>query len=53
MLTLGATPFYGQGIYCTLRDEGYFIGLRFSERQIWCAELVRPKHLTNLKELKP
>jgi hypothetical protein len=51
MLTLGTTPFYGHVCYCTLRDEGYFIGLRFSNETVWSASLARPRHLTNLQQL--
>ena len=51
MLTVGTTPFYGHVCYCTLRDEGYFIGLRFSNDTIWSAGVVRPKHLTNVEQL--
>jgi|HubBroStandDraft_6_1064221.scaffolds.fasta_scaffold1803328_1 hypothetical protein len=51
MLTVDTTPFYGYVCYCTLRDEGYFIGLRFSNDTIWSAGLVTPRHLTNLQQL--
>jgi hypothetical protein len=51
MLTVGTTPFYGHVCYCTLRDEGYFIGLRFSNDTTWSASLVTPQHLTSLLQL--
>jgi hypothetical protein len=51
MLTVGTTPFYGHVCYCTLRDDGYFIGLRFSNDTTWSAGLVRPQHLTSLQQL--
>ena len=51
MLTVGTTPFYGHVCYCTLRDEGYFIGLRFSNDTTWSAGVVRPQHLTSLMQL--
>lgn len=51
MLTVGTTPFYGHVCYCTFRDDGYFIGLRFSNDTIWSAGVVRPQHLTNLQQL--
>ena len=51
MLTVGTTPFYGHVCYCTLRDEGYFIGLRFSNDTTWSAEVVKPRHLTSLLQL--
>jgi hypothetical protein len=51
MLTVATTPFYGQVCYCTLRDEGYFIGLRFSDDTKWSAGIVRPQHLTSLQQL--
>jgi hypothetical protein len=51
MLTVGTTPFYGHVCYCNLRDEGYFIGLRFSNDTTWSAGLVRPQHLTSLTQL--
>lgn len=51
MLTVGTTPFYGHVCYCTFRDGGYFIGLRFSNDTTWSAGLVRPQHLTNVRQL--
>ena len=51
MLTVGATPFYGHVCYCTFRDDGYFIGLRFSNDTTWSAGVVRPQHLTSLQQL--
>jgi hypothetical protein len=51
MLTVATTPFYGHVCYCTLRDEGYFIGLRFSNDTIWSAGVIRPQHLTSLQHL--
>lgn len=51
MLTLGETPFYGHVCYCTFRDDGYFIGLRFSNDTIWSAGVVRPQHLVSLRQL--
>ena len=51
MLTLGETPFYGHACYCMHRDEGYFVGLRFSNDSVWSPEVVRPRHLTSLREL--
>ena len=51
MLTVGTTPFYGHVCYCTLREEGYFIGLRFSNDTTWSAGLVKPQHLTSLRQL--
>lgn len=53
MLTVDTTPFYGDVCYCTFRDDGYFIGLRFSNDTVWSAGLVRPQHLTNLSQLDP
>jgi hypothetical protein len=51
MLTVETTPFYGHVCYCTFRDDGYFIGLRFSNDTVWSAGLVRPQHLTSLNQL--
>jgi hypothetical protein len=51
MLTVGSTPFYGHVCYCTLRDDGYFVGLRFSNDTVWSAGVVKPQHLTNLRLL--
>jgi len=51
MLTVGSTPFYGRVCYCTFRDDGYFIGLRFSNDTIWSAAVVRPEHLINVRLL--
>lgn len=51
MLTVGNSPFYGHVCYCTCRDEGYFIGLRFSNDTMWSEGIVRPQHLINLKQL--
>jgi len=51
MLTVGTTPFYGHVCYCTLRDNGYFIGLRFSNDTIWSAGVIRPQHMTSLEHL--
>ena len=51
MLTVGTTPFYGHVCYCTLRGEGYFIGLRFSNDTTWSAGIVKPQHLTSLATL--
>jgi hypothetical protein len=53
MLTVGTTPFYGHVRYCHLRDDGYFVGLRFSNDTIWSAGIVRPRHLTSLQKLGP
>jgi hypothetical protein len=51
MLTVGASIFYGHVCYCTHRDDGYFIGLRFSNDTTWSAGVVMPKHLTSLEQL--
>jgi hypothetical protein len=51
MLTLGETPFHGRVCYCNFRDDGYFIGLRFSHDTIWSAGVVKPRHLTSLRQL--
>lgn len=51
MLTVETTPFYGYSLYCTFRDEGYFVGLRFSNDTMWSSDIVRPRHLTNLQQL--
>jgi hypothetical protein len=51
MLTVGSTPFYGHVCHCTLRDEGYFVGLSFSNDTIWSAGVVRPQHLLVLQQL--
>ncbi len=51
MLSMGATPFYGSVNYCTWRDDGYFIGLRFCDDSKWSAGLVRPDHLLSLTDL--
>jgi hypothetical protein len=51
MLTVGTSPFYGHVCYCTLRDEGYFIGLRFSNDTTWSAGVVTPQHPTSLVAL--
>ncbi len=51
MLTVGDTPFHGHVCYCTFRDDGYFIGLRFSDDSVWSAGLVEPQHLVNLQQL--
>lgn len=51
MLTVGTTPFYGHVCYCNWRDDGYFIGLRFSNDTTWSAGLVKPQHLTSVKQL--
>jgi hypothetical protein len=50
MLTVGTTPFFGDVCSCTLRDEEYFIGLRFSNETAWSAAVVNPKHLTRLEQ---
>jgi hypothetical protein len=49
MLTVGTTPFFGDVCSCTLRDEAYFIGLRFSNETAWSAVDASPKHLTRLE----
>jgi hypothetical protein len=51
MLTVGSTPFYGHVCYCVFRDDGYFVGLRFAEENMWSAGMVRPQHLLSLCEL--
>jgi len=52
MLTVDSTPFYGHVCYCTFRDDAYFIGLRFSNDTIWSAAIVKPQHLTNLRQFE-
>ena len=51
MLTVGTTPFYGHVCYCTWRDDGYFVGLRFSNDTMWSVGVVEPRHLVNLEQL--
>lgn len=51
MLTVGNAPFYGHVCYCNFRDDGYFIGLRFSNDTKWSAGVVTPQHLTSLQQL--
>jgi hypothetical protein len=53
MLTLETTPFYGHVRYCSLRAEGYFIGLRFSNETMWSSGAVMPRHLLNLPKPVP
>jgi hypothetical protein len=50
-LTIGAAVFSGQVSYCVFRDDGYFVGIRFSDETEWSAETVLPQHLTNLSEM--
>ena len=52
MLTVQDTPFYGHVCYCTWRDDGYFVGLRFSNDTVWSASVIRPSHLTSLDQLE-
>jgi hypothetical protein len=52
MLTVGTTSFFGDVCSCTLREEGYFVGLRFSNETAWSAAVVSPKHLTRLGHLR-
>jgi hypothetical protein len=51
MLTVGDTLFYGHVCYCTSRDDGYFVGLRFSDETTWSTGVVVPQHLISLKHL--
>jgi hypothetical protein len=37
--------------YCFYRDEGYFLGLEFSEGCKWPSEHFQPKHLLDLRTL--
>ncbi len=51
MLTLHEATFVGSVCYCSYRDYGYFVGMRFSSDSPWDRETVVPDHLTNLQEL--
>lgn len=51
VLTVATTPFYGIVGYCNFRDDGFFIGLRFSADSKWSEGVVRPRHLTSLSDL--
>jgi hypothetical protein len=37
--------------YCFYRDEGYFLGIEFSEGCKWSSEHFQPKHLLDFRAL--
>ena len=51
MLTIQGERFVGEVCYCSFRDYGYFVGLKFSSGCRWNIETVVPDHLTNLQAL--
>ncbi len=38
----------GQSCYCAFRDFGYFVGIRFSDTNLWNRATVAPEHLLSL-----
>ena len=50
-LTIGDWTFDGEGCYCTYRDYGHFVGIRFSDDTVWSSDQVAPQHLVNLQAL--
>ena len=50
-LTIGDWTFDGEVCYCTYRDYGYFVGIRFSDDTVWSSDQVAPQHLVNLQAL--
>jgi hypothetical protein len=50
-LAIGEWTFNGQVCYCTYRDYGYFVGIRFSDESVWSSDQVMPQHLINLQAL--
>ena len=50
-LVIGKTSFSGRVCYSVFRDYGHFAGIRFSEETEWSAEMVVPRHLTNLETI--
>ncbi len=51
-LVIGGWTFNGEVCYCTYRDYGYFVGIRFSEETAWSSDQVVPQHLVNLQALR-
>ncbi len=41
----------GHACYCAFRDFGYFVGVRFSDTNLWTVATVAPEHLLNLESL--
>jgi hypothetical protein len=50
-LTIGEARFSGRVAYSVFRDYGFFVGIRFSEHNVWSSAMVMPQHLTNLNSL--
>jgi len=50
-LRIGEWTFNGEVCYCTYRDYGYFVGIRFSDETVWSSDQVVPQHLVNLQAL--
>jgi hypothetical protein len=48
---IGDWTFDGEVCYCTYRDYGYFVGIRFSDETVWSSDQVVPQHLVNLQAL--
>ncbi len=44
-LTIGKNRFAGYVCYCVFREYGYFVGMRFSDENMWDQETVSPGHL--------
>src|SRR5579859_7555322 len=51
VLSIGPSVFQGSVCYTVFRDDGYFIGIRFSEDTEWSSDRAMPKHLTNVYAL--
>jgi len=49
-LTAGLKQFTGFVSYCTIREFGYFVGIRFSDPAAWSTSTFEPQHLTNLTD---
>jgi hypothetical protein len=50
-MTIGEWTFDGEVSYCTYRDYGYFVGIRFADQTLWSSDQVVPQHLVNLQAL--
>jgi PilZ domain-containing protein len=50
-ISIGEQMFAGYVCYCSFREIGYFVGLRFSDETRWSTEIVEPQHLTSLQAL--
>jgi hypothetical protein len=51
-ISVRSTRFSGLVSYCVYRDEGYFVGIRFSKETKWSSRIFEPRHLTNLEALR-